>query len=334
MVFGFLRRFIWIFDITREFKGIKPAQTAAAGMISNSKRLIYKSIALKGLEKQLEKQIDDYKESTKEFKRMRTPEPGAERLKERKHEKRYHGRRRQLLSLINLISETLKTFSKEFNESIDKLKSITFDSNIIIFELEYDLDRFISEYHRIAKKLIKENRSTAGIKEFADKINILKSDLKSELRILWEASKYGERGVLSKYTVEEWSLRGDVPLLRKMKASSIEIGSLVLRTSKLDPLNIESITENSKKLITNCVAVQKDTKILLNRLHHLLSRTISNINGLDKAIRKDFLRILRKPEKKYASSTKEMTAQSRRLFMDIRIKPVYIKEVKQKQRAA
>jgi len=334
MVFGFLKRFLWFFDITREFKGIKPAQTAAAGMISNSKRLIYKLIALKGLEKQLEKQINDYKEKTKEFKKMRTPEPGAERLEARKHERKYHGRRKQLLSLINLISETLKSLSKEFNDSIDNLKSITFDSNIIIFELEYDLNRFISAYHKIAGKLRKENRSTAGIKGFADKINTIKSDLKSELRVLWEASKYGERGGLSKYTVEEWSLRGDVPILRKMKVSSIEIGNLILRTSNLDPLNIESITENSKKLIHDCVLVQKDTKILLNRLHHLLSRTKNNLNNLDKAIRKDFLRILRKPEKKYASSTKEMTAQSRRLFLDIRIKPVYIKEVKLKIRTA
>jgi len=112
VIAALVRRVIWQFDITREFKGVKLPQTAAAGIISTSKELIYKFAALKGLENKLNSQIAECKSHTTVFKRMKAPEPGAKGAKLEKHASKYHGRRKKLLSAVSSITTTINLISR------------------------------------------------------------------------------------------------------------------------------------------------------------------------------------------------------------------------------
>jgi len=318
-----LKRIIGQLDVFRKYKGIKPAQTSAATIISNSKSLMRRVLELKRLEIQLRKQIQDYKDRINEFRGMAVPGPGTEKHGEaKKHEIRYYSRRRYLLSLLILITNTIKNLSKKFDETVAMLRDITLDSQVVLFDFEENLNRFFDDYHKEYAKLRRGKEDTAGIKDLADRINRIKEYLISELRVLWQASKAQERRVPSKYTIEELSFMGNIPILRKMKIYAIEVGNLTLRIPELDPMNIGNVEENSKKMIRDNALIQKDAKILFNRLYHLLERTKSSIAVLDKINKKRLTRILNISGRKYNSAMGNITSQSRRLWMDIRIRPV------------
>ncbi|MBW2977301.1 hypothetical protein KY331_00495 [Candidatus Woesearchaeota archaeon] len=326
---GILKKIIeqFISHPFKKYKGIKPAQTSAATMISDSKSLIRNVLELKRSERQLRKQIQDYKGKLNELRGIRGPGPGTEKHGEaKKYEEGYNSKRRYLVSLIALISNTITALSKRFDETIGTLSNITLDSQVVLFDLEEKLNKFLDSYLRKYRKLGKKRAFATALKDLADRINRIKADhLKSELRALWQASKAQKRRITSKYTIEEISFMGNVPILRKIKRHAIETGTLTLRISNLDPKMGMGIAENSRKLIRDNVLIQKDVKVLFNRLYHLLKRTKNDVGIFDEVNKKRFLGILNKSQRKYDSVMRDITSQSFRLYLDVRIRPVPMK---------
>jgi hypothetical protein len=315
-----------IFDVlTRRYRGFQPAQTAAAVMISCSKDVINSYLDVLRLKKQLEKQIKDYTERVRSFERMKTPEPGARKKREKEKSEYYHIKRRVLLAVIHLMEQTAANFSKELIKALKDLRRINLASQRVLFILDKRLNRFLDFYHKEYKRRARSRQPVAGLKEFADKIVTLKGELKSELRKIWEASKTQERGVLTHYSIEEWSLQGSVRILKLTKQKAIEVGTIVQMMKGILPTNIERVAENSKTLIENNVLIQKNVKTLVKRFNDKLSEAMIDISKIKGSAH--LLRILNRAQREYRRVTKEFTEQSRRLWMDIRYMNVKIEPV-------
>lgn len=332
MVFGiigwFFKKVIGQIDVFRKYKGFKPAHTSAATIISNSKDLMYKSAGLENLKKKLRDQIKSYNNRINELKKMRTPEPGVKKhAREKKHEHKYHRKRRWLLSLTNLITGNMRTFSNEFNKAVGKLKDITFDSQVILYDIEDNLNGFFDSYLDTYKKLRRDKEDTEGVKNRADKINLIKVELMTELRKLWLESKAQKRpGAMSHYAITEEVmslLRGNIVLLRKIKKNAIESGNLTLMLSRSN--DIENIDKYSRTIIKDNALIQKDVKIIFNKLDSWLREVEDNIAILDEITKKHLLKILNKSKRRYTSAVYDIVNQSRRLYMDVKTKHVDMK---------
>lgn len=326
----------------KRYMGVKPVLTACASIIGDSADLIPVLEEMHTLQSRLDEMYPIYKTGLEKFRSASVPGSAETTMHTAS---KYYNQRQMLANSIQEMDICLSKMIDRIDFSIDNLEDITFNSQIILFNLNRRIDRFADDFIKkiriankqkrrleIKKRSEKDTKKLDQIKreinEFAEKINnarsnlneinSLKEEFKAELRNLWEASKFQEREVPSKYLVKEFSIRGNIIVARIMKRRAIESGNLL--NGFFGGITTDNFISKSRMLIKDIRIIQMNAKILIARMAVLLHKTNSTSQSLSPSIAHKFEKRLEDSQSRIKSVKADITQQSIRLFLDTRIR--------------
>ncbi len=146
-------------------------------------------------------------------------------LKEKKPELKnlYKEKEKVVMKINQTIERIVNRMFDNIKDVIKDLKKITFDADAILYKESRTLDKFISKISKL------EDKELAG--KLLNRINLVKQDIKTAARRLYEASRAELKSILEKYPIEEKQ-----PISEEIKKAGIETESLQDALSHLKEL--------------------------------------------------------------------------------------------------
>ena len=208
---------------------------------------------------EISSQIDDAFESLKKANTQLTKlAVQAARLKEKKPKlKDLYKEKEGLASKIN-DSISLK-ITKLFNRAdlaVKILEKITFNADAAIYKENKRLNKFIDKTKRV------DNKDLA--QKILNKINLVKADIKTAARKLYEASRAEEEaGLLEEYPSEQTK---ELKISEEIKKLGLEAAEIGLILKKLTVTDVNEIFKNAERLLTDLKKIELDVMIGMNRI--------------------------------------------------------------------
>jgi len=229
-------------------------------------------------------------------------------LKEKKPELKnlYKEKEKVVMKINQTIERIVNRMFDNIKDVIKDLKKITFDADAILYKESRTLDKFISKISKL------EDKELAG--KLLNRINLVKQDIKTAARRLYEASRAELKSILEKYPIEEKQ-----PISEEIKKAGIETESLQDALSHLKVNDIDEITQKAEKELQDIKKIEIDVLSVFPVIERYILKIKNLLYLLDEEVAERIKISIAKIDEFINNSKKAISDQAEEILEKIQI---------------
>jgi len=234
----------------------------------------------------------------------------ATRFKEKKPRlKDLYKQKEEAISKINksISFDAARLFNK-IDTAIKILQRIIFNADASLYKEDKRLNKFINKIEKLKDEKLSQT--------LLNKIELVKEDIKTAARRLYEASRAEEKEVLKKYPSE---MPQKISVSEEIKGLSIEAADLEDALKHLTITNIDQIFENAEKLLRDLKKIELDAISVMPKLEESFIKTNALLYLLENQTRSEIKKRLNSSKEAVSVIKKRITEHAKNLLKDIEI---------------
>ncbi|MBW2966557.1 hypothetical protein KY342_05625 [Candidatus Woesearchaeota archaeon] len=285
-------------------RSLFPSSMLSKSIEKNTGKLKTTITSIKDISVQIKSEFEQLKKANIELTKLAVY---ATKLKEKPKIKDFYKQNEEAVSKINKsISSKITHLFNKIDFATKILEKIIFNADAVIYKESKGLNNLIKQIQSLEDKKLSQM--------LLNKINLVKEDIKTAARRLYEASR-AEEEVLEKYPEKSKK----TIISEEIKKFGIETAKIESVLKKLTLNNIDQITENAEKLLNDLKKIELDVIIAINKLEEHFDK----INPLLYLLEEDIAYSIKKKSnssKELLTNTKKrITEHAKNLLKDIEI---------------
>jgi hypothetical protein len=291
-----------------KIRSLLPSLTLSKSIEKSTTRLNTIMGSIEEISSQINDAFEDLKKANIHLTKLAVQ---ATRLKEKKPKlKDLYKEKEELVSKLNQ-SIALKT-TKLFNRTdlvVKILERITFNADAVLYKENKRLNKFIAKTKKVENKELSQ--------KILSKINLVKADIKTAARKLYEASRAEEeKGILEEYPSKESK---ELRISEEIKKFGLEAAQIDLILKKLTVTNIDEISKNAEKLLTDLKKIELDVMVGMNKLEEHFVKINALLYLLEDKTSFSVKNRLKSSKEILIKTKKRITEHAKNLLKDIEI---------------
>ncbi|MBW2981287.1 hypothetical protein KY343_00260 [Candidatus Woesearchaeota archaeon] len=230
------------------------------------------------------------------------------RLKEKQKLKDMYKEKEEIVLKINksIAFNTARLFNR-IDFAVKILEKIVFNADAFLYKESKRLNKFITKIEKLDDKKLSQ--------ALLNKIELVKEDIKTTARRLYEISRAGEE-ILEKYP-EEKSKKIDIS--EEIKKLEIEAADMEKTLKHLAVTEIDHIYTNAEKLLEDLRRIELDAVSDMPKLEMHFTNINSHLYLLDNEIRLSIKKRSNSSKENFTKIKKKIAEHAKNLLQDIEI---------------
>jgi hypothetical protein len=289
-----------------KFRRLLPSSIVSKSIEKSTNKLNTITDSIEEISSQINITFEDLKKANTQLTKLAVQ---ATRLKEKPKLKNLYKEKEELVSKINnsIAFKTTKLFNRA-DLVVKILEKITFNADAALYKENKRLNKFIDKTKKIENKELSQ--------KILSKINLVKADIKTAARRLYETSRAEETGLLEEYPSKETK---ELKISEEIKKLGIEAAQIDLILKKLTVTNIDEISKNAEKLLTDLRKIELDVMIGMNKLEEHFVKVNTLLYLLEDKTSSLIKKRLRSSKEILTKTKKRITEHAKNLLKDIEI---------------
>jgi len=258
---------------------------------------------LENLMPKIEKGLSEIKDISPEFSKLKVQVANLKEYRPKLHDM-YEEAREAVLDLNNSIKNNLDNSLDQIDKGLDCIKSIMFSADCLILKEEKLLNGF-------AKKINAVEGDDDLKKLMINKINLIKEDIKSITRRLFEKARAEQDDIFDKQK------KTKLPLSEEIKRLSVEIDSVGRVLERLNIDDIDEITKDCEKEIDDIEKIEEDVMDMVNKIESYLKKIQGKLHLLEDDISDKLRQRVDDSYKKLEDIKADITNNAKKIFESV-----------------
>ena len=289
-----------------KFRSLIPSSMLSKSQERSTVKLKENLDSLEEISSKIKSLFDQLKKADTELTKLAVQ---ATRFKEKQKLRDLYKQKEEARSKINksISFNTIKLFNRVYF-AIKILEKIIFNADAALYKESKRLNRIIGKIERLEDKKLSQT--------LLSRIELIKEDIKTAARRLYESSRAEEKGILEKYPSERPKR---IPVSEEIKKLGIEAAGMDLSLKKLAVTDIDHICESAEKLFKDLKKIEIDAITAIPKLEENFIKINSLLYLLEDETRSSVKNKLASSKEDLTKTKRRITEHAKNLLKDIEI---------------